>query len=110
MTTLTNFKNYIHNDTDLKLEESLIERLFENFFSNLSSSKQPKLIVLGGSPGAGKTHYRRNFLTSSTFHIHDLDEVLIRLPGYQKDCEQAGLKIAFERWWPIAQKISNAMV
>lgn len=110
MITLADFENYIQRETDLKLDETLIKLLFENFFSNLKPSPHPELIVLGGSPGAGKTHYRRKFLNPSNFHIHDMDEVLIRLPDYQRDSEQFGKKIAFERWWPTAQKISNVMV
>lgn len=108
MTSLKNFKNFIQNE--IELDDPLIELLFEKFFSSLMATSQPKLIILGGSPGAGKTYYRRNFLALPHFHIHDMDEVLIRLPGYQKDCDELGLKAAFERWWPIAQKIANVMV
>lgn len=110
MATLDDFDNYIKKVPDLSLKEQDIRLLYQKFFADIQPVTKPKLIVLGGSPGAGKTTYRKAHLSVSNFHIHDLDEVQVILPGYLKDLNQHGPEVAFKNWWQKAQKIANAMV
>ncbi len=90
--------------------ESILKVLYEQFLAPLSSSSQPILIALGGSPGAGKTTFRKKFLKMQNIHIHDMDEVMVQLPGYQEDLAQLGTKKAFEKWWPSAQAMARMIV
>ena len=39
-----------------------------------------------------------------------MDEVLICLPGYQKDLMALGPVEAFEKWWPTARKVADILV
>lgn len=82
--------------------------LHKIFLQDLTPSKQPKLIIVAGGPGTGKSTYRKKYLESlENFHIHDMDEILVRLKGYQNDLHHHGAETAFNNWWPKAQKIAN---
>lgn len=96
-------KRYQNKEVDL-------EPIYEKFLGGLSPWKNPFLIAVGGSSGAGKTTYRKTFLKIENVHIQDMDEVMIALPCYQKDLKKLGAKEAFEKWWPTAQKISQLLV
>lgn len=104
-----NFLQYI------KVENPEIQRiyrdLYEIFLKDLISQENPYLFVIGGSPGAGKTRWRQHVYSQMVnVHLHDMDEVLIRLPGYQKDLAQGEPILAFEKWWPTAREISEKLV
>lgn len=88
------------------LERELIDR----FLHDLPKPKQPLLIAFGGSPGAGKTTLRKRLYSSDGMHVHDLDEVMLSLSGYQADLKKEGARFAFEKWWPIAQTIAQRIV
>ncbi|MBS0615821.1 MAG: zeta toxin family protein [Verrucomicrobia bacterium] len=88
---------------------SILQQLYNSFLEGLKPEEQPIILAVGGGPGSGKTTWRRE-QNSRNFHIHDMDEVMIRLPGYQKDLNELGAKAAFEKWWPIAQKLARAIV
>jgi predicted ABC-type ATPase len=93
-----------------KAEDELVwQMLYEQFFTGISPSSKPTLIAIGGGPGSGKTLFRRS-LNLTNVHVHDLDEVMIRLPGYQADLQTLGAKQAFENWWPTAQKMAQILV
>ncbi len=90
--------------------EDVLKMLYEQFFSSLSPTNKPILIALGGSPGSGKTTFRKTCLDTKNFHIHDMDEVMVLLPGYQKDQKTLGSKKAFENWWPCAREMAELLV
>lgn len=93
-----------------KENASILATLYDHFLGHLSPSDYPFLIAIGGSPGAGKTTFRKQFLKMENVHVHDMDEVMICLPGYQKDVSTIGAKKAFENWWVVAQKIAQILV
>jgi predicted ABC-type ATPase/GNAT superfamily N-acetyltransferase len=95
---------------NLEFEDEFISLIYETFFCGLSSQNEPKILMLGGSPGAGKTTYRKKYLNDSAYHIHDMDEVMVLLPGYQQALKTVGAIKAFEDWWPIAQQTANIMM
>ncbi len=106
---LEDFLQFAESRREVEIDGSTIELLYEEFLGNLSPSDQPQLFAIGGSPGAGKTTLRRQ-LKMENVHLHDMDELLIRLPGYQEDLQASGAKKAFEKWWPTAQKIARTLV
>lgn len=91
-------------------DESTLKMLYEQFLDGLTPDNQPYLIALGGSSGSGKTTFRKKFLKMENVHLHDMDEVMIRLPGYQEDLPTIGAKKAFEKWWPTARKTAQLLV
>jgi predicted ABC-type ATPase len=97
-------ENQGHND------KHVLQLLYDHFIHGLTAESNPRLIAIGGSPGSGKTTYRKQYLSLSNVHVHDMDEVMIRLPGYQEDLQTRGPKAAFEKWWPIAQKTAQMLV
>jgi len=90
--------------------EPILKILYEQFLESLSPSSQPFLIAVGGSPGAGKTTFRKTFLKMENVHLHDMDEVMVLLPEYQKDLMAIGAKKAFEKWWPQAREMAQLLV
>ncbi len=90
--------------------EPVLKILYSEFLDNLSPSDQPFLTAIGGSPGAGKTTFRKQMLKLENVHLHDMDEVMIRLPCYQKDYVVLGAKKAFENWWPSARELAQLLV
>ncbi len=64
---------------------------------------------MGGSPGAGKTTYRKS-LNATGIHVHDLDAVMSKLPGYILDVKSLGPKQAFEKWLSLARNLSMIFV
>ena len=106
------FLDSIQNQEAKNVSLKEYKHLYEVFLKDLTSStEQPKLIIFSGGPGAGKTTYRKKYFENlNNFHIHDMDEVLVHLKGYQKDLQNYGAKTAFENWWPTAQTIANQFV
>lgn len=90
--------------------EVILKPLYDHFLGSLTPSMRPFLIAIGGSPGSGKTTYRKQFLELENTHLHDMDEVMIRLSGYQDDLRAIGAKKAFEIWWPQARAIAQVLV
>jgi predicted ABC-type ATPase len=99
----------------IKVENAELQQvyrdLYAEFLKDLTPQKNPLLFAIGGSPGAGKTTWRQHMYSEMTnVHLHDMDEVLIRLPGYQKNLVLGEPKLAFEKWWPTAKEISVKLV
>lgn len=90
-------------------DEAVWRMLYEEFFSDISPCSEPVLIAIGGGPGSGKTTFRRS-LSLANVHVHDMDEVMVRLPGYQTDLKTLGLTKAFEKWWPTAREMAQTLV
>ncbi len=75
------------------------------------SEKSPTLIAIGGGPASGKTTWRYRLENETQdYFLHDMDETLVRLPGYQEDLAALGGRGAFEKWWPAAREISEEEV
>ncbi len=81
------------------------------FFRNLTPEERPFLLAIGGGPCSGKTTWRRKMQAElKNYFLHDMDEVMVRLPGYQEDFRILGGKVAFEKWWPFARELSEEWV
>ncbi len=79
-----------------------------SFFNNLTPEEHPTLLAIGGGPCSGKTTWRRKMQSELTnYFLHDMDEVMVLLPGYQEDFRTLGGKVAFEKWWPFARELSE---
>jgi predicted ABC-type ATPase len=107
-----NEENFLQH---MKAENSemrqIYSKLYEVFLKDITPQENPILFAIGGSPGAGKTTWRQQVYGQMTnVHLHDMDEVLVRLPGYQKDLELKEPKEVFEKWWPLAREISEKLV
>ena len=81
------------------------------FFKDLVPEENPTLLAIGGGPCSGKTTWRRKMQAELTnYFLHDMDEVMVRLPGYKEDFRTLGGKAAFEKWWPFARELSEEWV
>jgi len=106
------FKKYIREFAETSfLDEETIALFYNDFFSGLTAQKSPKIIALAGTSGAGKTTYRKKYLKSLVnYHVHDMDEILIRLPGYQNDLATGGQMKAFDLWWEKARIVCTYLI
>jgi predicted ABC-type ATPase len=93
-----------------QIDETILKDLYVAFLQDLTSQKKPLLIAIGGGPGSGKTTFRKQLQNLKNVHLHDMDEVMVRLPGWKKDFILFGPKKAFENWWPTAREISELLV
>ena len=105
-----NFMQFVEQRKLNHVSTEDLEMLYQQFLQDLTPSDQPFLIALGGSPGAGKTTLRKQLSEQENIHLHDMDEVLVRLPCYQEDCTNHGAKIAFDKWWPTAREVAQLLV
>lgn len=81
------------------------------FFNNLTPEEHPILLAIGGGPCSGKTTWRRKMQAGlKNYFLHDMDEVMVQLPGYKEDFCILGGKAAFEKWWPHARELSEEWV
>jgi len=104
------FVRFSETQEGYKESELVLRKLYEQFLDHLSSNDRPFLIAIGGSPGAGKTRFRKKFLKMENVHLHDMDEVMVALPGYQEDLIKIKAKKAFEKWWRPAREMAQTMV
>jgi len=85
--TLPSFETFQESLRGQKTERASLDEykeLYDMFLEGLPSIETPTLIIFAGGPGTGKTTYRKKHFGSHTnFHIHDLDEVMLRLQGYK---------------------------
>lgn len=115
MNTFNDFKTYIENalkKVNLFLEPEVIQLIYNTYFAGLKPNKNPKIIMLGGVPGAGKTTYRENHLRiglANNYYVVDIDEILVLLPGY-REAKKSDPETAFKTWLPTARQIANAMM
>lgn len=66
------------------------------------------ILAIGGSAGSGKTSWRKmHWRHLDNVYVHDMDEELLQLPGYQKDVKEKGLVAAFENWRVIARDLAD---
>ncbi len=84
--------------------------LYDTFLAHLTPQKYPVLQAVGGSPGAGKTTYRKKHMNMHNLYQHDIDEIITKLPNYQLDVKLTGTMHAFTTWWPTARRIAHAMI
>lgn len=105
------FMSFIFSDKDPHVSDSEYKALYKTFFSNIKPSDNPEIIIIAGGPGSGKTTFRKKSLKMlKNFHLHDMDEVIIRLEGYKNDVKKYGKLKAFSKWWPVAYKTVNQLV
>ena len=105
------YGDFLQFAKDNKMDnEPLLNTLYQEFLHPLTPVENPMLIAIGGGPGAGKTTFRKQFMKTENVHLHDMDEVMIRLPGYQEDLAVIGAKKAFEKWWPTARQFAQILV
>ncbi len=73
--------------------------------------ERPMLIAIGGGPASGKTTWRCKLQgETQNYFLHDMDEVLVQLSGYQEDLTILGGRGAFEKWWPTARTLAEEQV
>lgn len=109
--TYKHFSEFVKKEHASLYCEALFTDLYDYFLKDLTPEETPFLLAIGGGPGSGKTTLRKQLQGNfKNIHIHDMDEVMVRLPGWQKDLELFGPKIAFENWWPKAREISEILV
>lgn len=105
-----NFMDFIMNNKVMQVSDIEYKNFYNLFLSNLKFSDSPRIIILSGTPGAGKSTFRKKYLgTIENFHLHDMDEVIANLKGYKVDSQKHGETYAFDKWWPIAQKVVNQL-
>lgn len=108
------FQNFIsQSELHIPKEEYLdLYNVFYNvFLKDLSPLEKPSLIIFAGGPGSGKTTARREYMKDfQNFHLHDIDEVFIRLKSYQEDLKTLTALEAFDNNWQVARKVSNQLV
>ena len=79
-----------------------------SFFYGLVPEENPILVAIGGGPASGKTTWRRKMQPAfKNYFLHDMDEVMIRLPEYRQDLAVLGSLAAFEKWWKYAMDLSE---
>lgn len=93
-----------------QVDETILKDLYATFLQDLTPQEKPFLLAIGGGPGSGKTTFRKQLQDIKNLHLHDMDEVMVRLPGWKKDLALLGPKKAFENWWPTAREISELLV
>lgn len=108
--TYEDFIQFVEKEVPTFRDESVWKELYDTFLKGLCSENKPFLFAIGGGPASGKTTFRRQCTHFSNMHIHDMDEVVIRLAEYKKDCAQLGPRAAFQNWFVKAREIADAMV
>ena len=114
--TFNDFKIYIEGTlkkVDLFLDPEILRLIYNTHFTDIKPNKNSKIIILGGGSGTGKTTYRKNYLRkglAENYYVHDVDEILLLLPGYQEALKKDNPEMAFKTWIPIAQQIANSMM
>ncbi len=104
------FMRFISGDKDPNILDSEYKNLYNLFLCNLKSSNSPEIIILSGTPGAGKSTFRKKYLgTIKNFYLHDPDEVTLNLKGYEIDAKKYSGTGAFDKWWPIVHKVVNQL-
>lgn len=106
---MSEFLSFAEEKQGHRNNEHLLKELHRLFLENLTPQEHPVIIAMGGSPGSGKTTFRKS-LNLANVHLHDMDEVMVSLPEYQEDLRQIGPKKAFEKWWPHAQSLARILV
>jgi predicted ABC-type ATPase len=91
--------------------ETLLTDLFHRYLEGLAAEDRPLLLAIGGGPGSGKTTLRKKIQeTKSNIHIHDMDEVRMRIPGFLDDAKQHGALYAFEKRWSFSRDMAEILV
>lgn len=91
-------------------DDATLTLLFNELMAGVAPQDEPLIIVVAGSPGSGKTTYRKQHLAEKVgFALRDIDEVIIRLPGYRADLAEHGATEAFIHWWRVALQIAEAV-
>jgi 2-phosphoglycerate kinase len=72
------FKIYIEDalkKVNLFLDPEMLRLMYNTYFAALKPDKNPKIIMLGGGPGTGKTTYRENHLRvglANNYYVVDI--------------------------------------
>ena len=111
-TAYENFLKFIAEEEGVVYADQhkvIIKNLYKDFLVGLKSQKKPIFVAIGGSPGAGKTTYRKS-LDLTQQHIHNVDEVMSRLPEYKEDLLVIGAKAAFAKWVVFSRRMSQLLL
>lgn len=104
------FMRFISNDKNPNVLDSEYKNLYNLFLGNLQSSSSPEIVILSGTPGAGKSTFRKKYLGEiKNFYLHDPDEVTLNLKGYKIDAKKYSGTGAFDKWWPIVHKVVDQL-
>ena len=84
------------------------EGLIEDIVSKASVDPNPSFVQVSGIPGAGKSTFCAKNYSKST--LVQFDEIMARIPQYQKDCARLGLVQSFSKWEMPARVIGYEVI
>lgn len=73
------------------------EDILKKMMRRAVPSVQPKLVHMGGIPGAGKTTFTRNYPMENMVYI-GFDAVMSEIKGYKEDIKVFGSEEGFKKW------------
>ena len=85
------------------------ERLIRKMMRNATVSTQPRLVHMGGIPGAGKTTFTRRYNMKNMVYI-GFDAVMEEISGYQDDIRVFGPEEGFKKWEMTARIIGYELL
>ena len=85
------------------------ESLIRKMMRKAVSSKQPRLVHMGGIPGAGKTTFTRHYNMKNMVYI-GFDAVMEEISGYQEDIMVFGPEEGFKKWEMTARIIGYELL
>lgn len=107
MSKLLEYVRTKHAEILCEVDEATIFHLEREFLASAAQSDKPELLAFAGGSGSGKTTYQTKFGKKEGYFLHDMDVVMVRMPGY---IAEPDLVKAFEKTWRVAQKLSDIMV
>ncbi len=85
------------------------ERLIRKMMRRATVSTQPRLVHMGGIPGAGKTTFTRRYNMKNMVYI-GFDAVMEEISGYQDDIRVFGPEEGFKKWEMTARIIGYELL
>jgi predicted ABC-type ATPase len=108
------YVNNLSQKTKTLIPEAEIIAMFNGVLNNTASSNPPIFIGIGGGVAAGKNTLLRKLQADKSvpenIYIHDPDDVMVKLPSYQKYLAEHGAQEAQKIFDKPALEIAEAML